>query len=1037
MRLSRAILVPALFIASIACKNASQEKDDREFSGDKFSVHIRTTEARTPEEEMLGFKLPEGFEITCFASEPQIGKPINMAFDAKGRLWVTQSFEYPFPASPGKGKDKLTILEDTDNDGKADKFTVFADTLNIPIGILPMNDGPVVYSIPNVYKYTDADGDDKPESQKVLVGPFKTNDTHGMINNLVRGYDGWIHLCHGYSNRDTVAGADGDSISMISGNTFRLRPDGSRVEKTTDGRINPFGLVYDESGYLYSTDCHTSPLYQLIAHADYTQWGKEEGMGFAPDMTPLSDEATALAGIGYYADKLWPESFRSDFFVGDVVRCRVYRYSAGFEGASPVGKREEDFMLSDDPWFRPVDVKMGPDGALYIADFYNSIIGHYEVPLNHPKRDHVRGRIWRITYKGKSNEKKDWTKAAVNELLAALDNDNMFVRMTAADQLADRIGSEATQPVAAVLGEKNISTRKYVHALWALFRLGAIQPVMLQAAAAHSDPVIRLHAMHILAELKGPKVYWELVLNALNDKEAQIQRAAIELLPLYPSMESLQLALKMRKQAPASDDHLVYVTRLAMRNLLRSESVMKQAAAITWNEQDAALVADVLMGVPSQDAGSFLFKYVSQHKPGVKRAPAIFQHIARFAPATNLDAAVQIAMNNQWPDSLSIPVYQAMHLGLTQRGEKETALMASWARSLAEKVLQSYPVSNQNRPEILRLQIFAADMAGKHKMSNTVAQLESMLQNYTTNDLREGNNINYDAVNVKTSAVRALMRIDTNKGSAFAQKLLSDANTDPHFRNEISRIIGEFPGNVANNIIASAIKEAPPGLQTNMAVTLAASAEGKNILFQSVKNNEIYPRVLLEPRVRERIFLNITAAQQKQFETLTRNVSPVDTEKQMLIDDRLQQFELAMNSDRKPSVDSGMMVFTQKCSPCHSINGAGGDIGPNLDGVAQWGARALAEKILDPNRNITENFRMYTVRMKDGKVTSGLFRREEGATVVFADLAGKEFSIAKQDIAEQTPSQLTLMPDNFGQTLTQQDFDALVHFLLNPKNEKK
>ncbi len=288
MRISRFVLATGCiaFLSAGSCHSNKKEKN-REYAGDKFTANIRTTEPLTPEEERLGFKLPPGFEISLYASEPDIGKPINIAFDAKGRMWVTQSFEYPFPSAPGKGKDKLTILEDTDDDGKADRFTQFSDTLNIPIGILPLNDGAVAYSIPNIYKYTDANGDGKADAQKKLLGPFKIQDTHGMINNFVRGYDGWIHSCHGYTNRDTVAGADGDSISMISGNTFRFKPDGSRVEHTTDGRINPFGLVYDELGYLYSTDCHTSPLYQLIRDADYTQWGKEEGMGFAPDMTPF------------------------------------------------------------------------------------------------------------------------------------------------------------------------------------------------------------------------------------------------------------------------------------------------------------------------------------------------------------------------------------------------------------------------------------------------------------------------------------------------------------------------------------------------------------------------------------------------------------------------------------------------------------------------------------------------------------------------------------------------------------------------------
>lgn len=1037
MRISGKALVPVFCIAVWSCSEQKKE-DNKEYSGEKFTSHIRTTEARSPEDERLGFKLPEGFEITLYASEPQIGKPINFAFDAKGRMWVTQSFEYPFPATPGKGKDKLTILEDTDHDGKADKFTIFSDTLNIPIGILPVNDGAIAYSIPNLYKYTDVNGDGVVDSQKVLLGPFKTNDTHGMINNLVRGYDGWVHSCHGYTNRDTIAGTDGHSISMISGNTFRFRPDGSRAEKTTDGRINPFGLVYDERGYVYSTDCHTSPLYQLIRHADYTQWGKEEGMGFAPDMTPLSDEATALAGIGYYADKLYPEAFRSNFYVGDVVRCRVYRYSQTFKGASPVGKKEEDFLLSDDPWFRPVDVKLGPDGALYIADFYNSIIGHYEVPLDHPLRDHVRGRIWRITYKGKANEQKDWTAASVNELLQALDMDNMFIRMTAADQLADRIGKSAAQPVAALLNEKNISTQKYVHALWVLQRLGTLQPAQLQTAATHSDPVIRLHSLHIIAEQKpDTQVLWPMILKALEDKDQHVVRAAVELLADYASMESLQLALAMRKKVPEFDSHLLYATRLSLRNMLREETLMKQAAANNWNEQDAAYISDVLMGVPSQDAGVFLYKYVSRFQPAANRAPAIYQHIARFAPVNDLDGAVKTAIANKQSDSASLLIYRGIRQGIAQRGGKEIPQLTAWGRSLAESVLKTYPFDKDRSDAILKLQTFAADVAGRYKLTSVVPALELMVQSAKTADVKKsGPDLDFEIIDLKAAAVRSLINIDSKKGIVVAQRLLSDVETNDHFRSLLGRLIGEFPGNIVNAILKE-VKSASPELQTNMAIALAATSEGKDILFERVKNSEMFPRTLLQPHVQERILLNITAAQRKKFEELTKDIEPVNKEREEAIAARVLAFDKAMQSSKPPSADSGKMVFIKSCSPCHSMDTQGGDIGPNLDGVAQWGAKALAEKILDPNRNISENFRTYTIRLKDGKVQSGLYRREEGEVIVFADLAGKEFSIAKKDIAERTASKLTLMPDNFKETISQQDFNALIQFLLNPKNAKK
>ncbi|MEO0330983.1 MAG: PVC-type heme-binding CxxCH protein, partial [Bacteroidota bacterium] len=233
------------------------EKAEASYEGDKFQEHIRTTKARTPEQERQGFQLPEGFKIELFASEPDIGKPMNIAFDTQGRLWVSQSFEYPFPAEPGNGKDRISVLEDTDGDGQADKFIHYEDTLNIPIGLLPLAHQTLAYSIPNLYSFQDTDSDTRADQSKVVLGEFGHQDTHGMVNNLTRGYDGWVYTCHGFTNTSTVAGADGDSISMTSGNTFRFLPDGSRVEQTTFGQVNPFGLAFDEWGYLYSTDCHT------------------------------------------------------------------------------------------------------------------------------------------------------------------------------------------------------------------------------------------------------------------------------------------------------------------------------------------------------------------------------------------------------------------------------------------------------------------------------------------------------------------------------------------------------------------------------------------------------------------------------------------------------------------------------------------------------------------------------------------------------------------------------------------------------------
>lgn len=988
------------------------------YSGAKFNEHIRSTTARTPEEERKGFKLPDGFEIQLFASEPDIGKPINFAFDAKGRMWVTQSFEYPFAAIPGKGKDRLSVLEDTNNDGKADKFIHFDDTLNIPIGILPIQDGVLAFSIPNVIRFTDTDADGKPENQQRLYGPFEYKDTHGMVNNFTDGYDGWIYGCHGFTNRSTVAGADGDSIHLVSGNTIRFKEDGSRIEHHTAGRINPFGLAFDELGYLYSTDCHTSPLYQLIKGGDYSQWGKEEGMGFAPDMKPFENEATALAGLAYYADVKYPESYQKNLFIGDVVASRVYRNSFFFMGATPVGKREADFVLSEDPWFRPVDVKLGPDGAIYIADFYNSIIGHYEVPLDHPKRDRVSGRIWRVTYKGQSNKKQDLTTATVQELIAALNANNIKIRIEAANQLVNRIGKSAIDPATSVLTKKGATSRQYVHSLWVLHRLHALTDDILKFSALHTDPIIRVHTMRVLAEQKDTSsILYPLITAALADKNIHVQRAAVELMGRYTNVDAVDKLIAFRKQVEDFDTHMIYTIRLTLRNMLRYSFLMNEIARKKWTNEDAAVLSTVLIGVQTPSSASFMFDYLKTNDVSKEAFPKAFMHITRFIPDTQLAEVIAMGMEKGSKDAdLNYAIFKSIQDGIVRRGGKEATPLKEWGQKLAiEIMVQNRSSKIEGEESQIDKQKFAMGLVGKYKLGSTSPQLIAIAK-----DTGNSNS-------VRTSALKALLKIDITRNCLLADELIKTSPTDIDFKRDVVNVMSEFAGTDINKVLAD-IKNIEPELQQSIAIALASSNTGKNILLSKVRKGEIFPRILIQPKVEERLVLNISAPQKALLKELTANVDDVSKEKQLLIHERIMAFQ---DANPAPSPAIGRTVFTRNCSPCHSIgNDGGGMIGPQLNSVGKWGVQSLSEKILDPNRNISESFRTYTIKMKDGKVVTGLFRREEGAATIYADVSGKEFSIAKSDIAERNASKYTLMPDQFGTVLSQDEYNALMAYLL-------
>lgn len=251
---------------------------------------VRETEPLTPDEELRSIRIRDGFEIALFASEPMINKPINLAVDARGRVWVSSTVEYPYAAakerwSDGQGtrvrdsRDAIKILEDTDGDGRADKVTDFADGLNIPTGVLPWHrpehrDGCIAWSIPNIWYFADTDGDGRADHREVLFGPLGyEKDTHGMCSSFRLGSDGWVYATHGFNNTSQLKAKDGSEIELHSGNVFRFLPDGSRVEVWSRGQVNPFGLAFDRRGNLYSADCHSAPVYQLLRGAHYPSFG--------------------------------------------------------------------------------------------------------------------------------------------------------------------------------------------------------------------------------------------------------------------------------------------------------------------------------------------------------------------------------------------------------------------------------------------------------------------------------------------------------------------------------------------------------------------------------------------------------------------------------------------------------------------------------------------------------------------------------------------------------------------------------------------
>lgn len=571
------------------------------------------------------------------------------------------------------------------------------------------------------------------DSLAVIFGFTPPDYTHGLTSSFRRGYDGWIYADHGYNNDTTLTARDGSSIKMNSGNTDRFRHDGSRVEQFTWGQVNPFGLMFDPLGDLWSADCHSSPVYQLLRGAYYPSFGKpHDGLGFAPGVCPHSHAATAIAGIVFYAATNFPPEFRGNTFVGNVMTCRVNRDSYREHGSTRIAKEEPDFLHCDDPWFRPVDLQLGRDGALYVADFYNRIIGHYEVPLDHPGRDRERGRIWRIVHAGQASSRSsaasfqlagpasiparspkaassfDLSRTSAAGLINQLANPNLTCRMLALNQLVDRIGPPAARPVERMLRSKRAGAEQKSCGLWVLHRLGALKPETLVAAARDPDPLVRVHAMRVLSEmfpepgaLPGP--YRQLVFAGLNDSDAYVQRVAADALGQHThgteagAYAPIHRLLDLLRSIPADDTQLLHVGRMALRNHLRMRGAFPSLEAQRLSEQDSRVIAGLALGVPSEESAAFLLHHVRSFPEPRDRLATFLRHAARYAPEVQIDRFEKFIREKFGADpDLQLALFKSAQGGLAQRGAKMSDGLRAWAATLAEHLLS--PVDDATAP---------------------------------------------------------------------------------------------------------------------------------------------------------------------------------------------------------------------------------------------------------------------------------------------------------------------------------------------------
>ncbi len=958
--------------------------------------------ALSPAEAIAKMTVPEGFAVELVASEPDIVNPVSMTIDERGRFWITESFEYP-RRTPGPGKDRVKILEDTDADGKADKFTVFMEGLNIPSGIAVGHGGVWIANSPDILFVQDTDSDGKADTSEVIVTGFGRDDTHELPNSLTWGPDGWLYGLNGVFNPAHVVYGpknpnfkDGQKPWDFTCAMFRIHPKTREFQVFCEGTSNPWGIAFNDEGEAFVSACVIDHLWHLTETGYYHRQG-----GPYPPFTwkiesivSHKHQKAAYCGIHWYDSDAYPEQYRKKLYMGNIHGSCINSDSIMRHESTYKASPEPDLLSANDAWFMPVVQKTGPDGCLYILDWYDRYHCYQDANRDPGGIDRLKGRLYRLRYKDTPRASgEDMAKLSDEELVERLTSPNGYQRDIAQRILTERLLSadDGGNRLKQLLNGAFVFTADHpetsastLRALGILMSQNELHDTTHLALLQSPSPLTRSWAVRAAGEQSTiSKAVQARVFELRNDSSSLVRVQVAIAAAKQDSIATIPALVAVLDQA--GDDPLV--PRIVWQNL---HPLLEQ--------QTAEFVAEVekLNAADSE----------SLSKPVIELLPRAADRILSTGKPDTLAVAqlVKLLLSSEATDESADRCLQLLTARIRSgeiAGESLTNIKTQLTDPLTKAMNQKL-----SRPSTLSAVELAASLRMQEGI-NRASQLNSMT----------------DDESIRLRLINSLITANDDSGLIYAESLLLTSRSADARRKAI-QAIGRIGTTKATDALARHLPKLPADVQPAVVEAMTDREESALQLMAMVRDKTV-PQTLINANQAHKM---LSLKSQPLTDLVTKHWGIVRTERDPA---RLQLISRMRNELRTSKGDpiAGRVVYKKLCGQCHKIYGEGADVGPDITRNGRASFEQLLSNVFDPSLVIGAAYQGLTVVTKEGRVVSGLPIEDSPQRVVLKVQGDKQEIIARSEIDEVVPSKLSLMPEGIEKQLQPQELHDLFAFI--------